>query len=117
MDASVAGSVELGPHRAHDLSTASGEPISTESVGALPERFRRFLAQYGITTGGDDELLDLLAATLSSQFVIMAGPSGSGKSLMASALAAFFAPQIGADVLSPPDYSPSRRSSSDFILT
>lgn len=83
---------ELGPHRAHDLSTASGEPISTESVGALPERFRRFLAQYGITTGGDDELLDLLAATLSSQFVIMAGPSGSGKSLMASALAAFFAP-------------------------
>lgn len=87
---------ELGPPRDASLvgeSAAPGENIPIESIGELPEQFRRFLAQYGITPGGEVELLDLLAATLSSQFVIMAGPSGSGKSLTASALAAFFAPQ------------------------
>lgn len=86
----------LGPPR--DVSqgggaSAPGENIPIESVEELPEQFRRFLAQYGIAIGGEDELLDLLASTLSSQFVIMAGPSGSGKSLTASALAAFFAPR------------------------
>ncbi len=35
---------------------------------------------------------DLLAATLSSQFVLFAGPSGTGKSTAASALAEFFSP-------------------------
>ncbi len=86
---------ELGPPREdnHDGGApAPGEGIPIESVEELPEQFRRFLAQYGIATGGEDESLDLLAATLSSQFVIMAGPSGSGKSLTASAVAAFFAP-------------------------
>jgi energy-coupling factor transporter ATP-binding protein EcfA2 len=36
---------------------------------------------------------DLLAAILSSQFVLFAGPSGTGKSTAASALAEFFAPE------------------------
>lgn len=87
---------DLGPPRDDhqgERTPAPGEDIPIESVEELPEQFRRFLAQYGIATGGEDELLDLLAATLSSQFVIMAGPSGSGKSLTASALSAFFAPQ------------------------
>jgi hypothetical protein len=86
---------ELGPpsdDHQNGLASQPGEEIPIESIEELPEQFRRFLAQYGIATGGDSELLDLLAATLSSQFVIMAGPSGSGKSLIASALAAFFAP-------------------------
>lgn len=86
---------ELGPPHDDNLGGGSGAPgenIPIESVEELPEQFRRFLTQYGIATGGEDELLDLLAATLSSQFVIMAGPSGSGKSLTAAALAAFFAP-------------------------
>jgi hypothetical protein len=72
-------------------AVAPAEDVSIESVRELPEQFRKFLGSYGIATGSHDELVDLLAATLSSQFVIMAGPSGSGKSLMASALAAFFA--------------------------
>ena len=95
----VAGSAEgelaWTPRRAKygQHSCVSGRRHLDESVQELPERFRRFLANYGIATGSHDELVDLLAAALSSQFVIMAGPSGSGKSLMASALAAFLAPK------------------------
>jgi hypothetical protein len=86
---------ELGPPHtpaAGVTSVAPVEDIPIKSVQDMPEQFRRFLGNHGIATSGRDELVDLLAATLSSQFVIMAGPSGSGKSLMASALAAFFAP-------------------------
>lgn len=85
---------DLGPPEAeddHDEADALDD-ISPASIQELPEQFRRFLGGYGIAGGGPDAILDLLAATLSSQFVIMAGPSGSGKSLMASALSAFFAP-------------------------
>lgn len=89
---------ELGPppDAADDEDVGPAVPVEDipiESVHELPERFRKFLGSYGIATGSRDELVDLLAAALSSQFVIMAGPSGSGKSLMASALAAFFAPE------------------------
>lgn len=87
---------ELGPPSAvtHGAGPAAPvEDIPIESVRDLPEQFRRFLGNYGIAAGSHDELVDFLAAALSSQFVIMAGPSGSGKSLMASALAAFFAPK------------------------
>lgn len=92
--ASIAES-ELGPPLVapEALDTAPAEVITVEEVGQLPEQFRRFLNHYGITTESEAELVDLLAATLSSQLVIMAGPSGSGKSLMASAIAAFFAPE------------------------
>lgn len=86
---------ELGPGAAtleQETPAAPTEYISVESIQELPQQFRSFLHRYGIAVGGDEELVDLLAATLSSQFVIMAGPSGTGKSLMASALAAFFAP-------------------------
>ncbi|MBX3098594.1 MAG: ATP-binding protein [Salinibacterium sp.] len=69
------------------------EAVSIETVGELPTEFTKFLDHHGISAGSTDEIVDLLAATLSSQLVIMAGPSGSGKSLMASALAAFFAPK------------------------
>lgn len=87
-------SSELGPPQVAvgAPGTTTEDELPVADVHELPDRFRRFLAQFGITTGGDEELLDLLAAAMSSQFVIMAGPSGSGKSLMASALAAFFAP-------------------------
>lgn len=78
---------ERGSQAAQELD------IAVEDVEQLPEQFRTFLNHHGIATESDDELVDLLAATLSSQLVIMAGPSGSGKSLMASALAAFFAPK------------------------
>lgn len=87
---------DVGPPLAPAAGGSDGYPaddIPIESVLDLPEQFRRFLGNYGIATGSHDELVDLLASALSSQFVIMAGPSGSGKSLMASALAAFFAPE------------------------
>ncbi len=87
---------EIGPPKmaaAEAGAAALVEDIPIESVQDLPEQFRRFLGSYGIATGSHDELVDVLAAALSSQFVIMAGPSGSGKSLVASALAAFFAPK------------------------
>ena len=87
---------ELGPpliRAAGARPAAPVEDIPVESVRDLPERFRRFLSNYGIAVASHYELVDLLAAALSSQFVIMAGPSGSGKSLTAAALAAFFAPK------------------------
>jgi len=86
---------ELGPSAEETAGGRIGAPVDDipiESVRELPEQFRRFLGRHGIATGSEEELVDLLAAALSSQFIIMAGPSGSGKSLMASALAAFFAP-------------------------
>lgn len=86
---------ELGPPEEEATEPGGAariDAIPIESVQELAEEFRRFLSQYGIATGSHEELVDLLAAALSSQFVIMAGPSGSGKSLMPSALAAFFAP-------------------------
>jgi hypothetical protein len=87
---------ELGPPAAGAPAVEMAAPagvISIDSVRELPEQFRKFLGSYGVATAGHDELVDLLAAAMSAQFVIMAGPSGSGKSLMASALGAFFAPK------------------------
>lgn len=72
---------------------------TAEATGAHPEiatdelldAFKAFLTSYGVTVG-DEEAADVLAGVLSSQLLVMAGPSGSGKSLMAAALAGFFAP-------------------------
>lgn len=88
------GASPLGPPSVAAAPSAAiqADDIPIESVRDLPEQFRRFLSEYGIATGSQSESIDLLAAALSSQFVIMAGPSGSGKSLMGAALAAFFAP-------------------------
>ncbi len=83
--------VAAPPSRVTEVVAVKDIPI--ESVNELPDQFRKFLGNYGIATSSRDELVDLLAAALSSQFVIMAGPSGSGKSLMATALAGFFAPK------------------------
>jgi hypothetical protein len=86
---------ELGPRADPlDVGTSPEKPDApVESIQGLADDFTRFLAHYGVVVGSYEEVLDLLAATLSSQLLIMAGPSGSGKSLMASALSAFFAPK------------------------
>lgn len=85
----------LGP--AADPLDVGDEPPTpdapVESIQVLVEQFGQFLAHYGIAFSSREEILDLLASALSSQLLIMAGPSGSGKSLMASALAGFFAPK------------------------
>ncbi|WP_125130732.1 ATP-binding protein [Microbacterium sp. 10M-3C3] len=66
------------------------EEAPIEQITSLIDEFKKFATAYGITAS-DADIHDLLASTLGSQFVLMAGPSGSGKSLIASALAAFFA--------------------------
>jgi hypothetical protein len=66
------------------------EEAPIEQINGLVEEFKRFATAHGIAAS-DADIHDLLAAALGSQFIVMAGPSGSGKSLMASALAAFFA--------------------------
>ena len=72
---------------------APSEDIDLDSVQQLAGEYRRFLTRHGIAAGGEGEILDILACVLSSQLIIMAGPSGTGKSLTASALSAFFAPR------------------------
>lgn len=84
---------------AADPAAVSARLTEAIAVGPPPEvaiedlatLFTEFLGTYGIAIESADEVLDLLASTLSSQLVLMAGPSGSGKSLMAAALSAFFA--------------------------
>lgn len=66
------------------------EEAPIEQITGLVDEFKKFATAHGIAVS-DADIHDLLAATLGSQFVLMAGPSGSGKSLMASALSAFFA--------------------------
>jgi len=66
------------------------EEAPIDQITGLVGEFKKFATGHGIAVS-DADILDLLAATLGSQLVLMAGPSGSGKSLMASALAAFFA--------------------------
>ncbi|HEX4058050.1 MAG TPA: ATP-binding protein [Galbitalea sp.] len=66
------------------------EEAPIEEIAGLVEEFKKFATAYGIAAT-DSDIHDLLASALGSQFLLMAGPSGSGKSLIASALAAFFA--------------------------
>lgn len=84
-----------GPPRLEVVQPPAGVAVQEEapvaSVHELHDQFRRFLGSHGISAGSHEETLDLLAATLSSQLLVMAGPSGSGKSLMAAALSSFFA--------------------------
>ena len=54
--------------------------------------FANFLGSRGLVYGPQVQA-DLLSAVLSSQFVLFAGPSGTGKSTAASALAEFFTPR------------------------
>lgn len=70
--------------------TPAYEEAPIEEIAGLVDEFKKFATAHGIAAP-DADIHDLLAATLSSQFVLMAGPSGSGKSLIAAALAAFFA--------------------------
>lgn len=63
----------------------------SQMVRDMQGRFTEFLGTHGIAIDSPQEVLDLLASTMSSQILLMVGPSGSGKSLMAAALSGFFA--------------------------
>jgi hypothetical protein len=61
-----------------------------EALGQLATDFEEYLSVRGIGFSSS-ERLDLLAAALGAQFVLFAGPSGTGKSTAAAALSEFFA--------------------------
>lgn len=60
-----------------------------QDYGDLVEQFAEFLKLEGIIASQAVQL-DLLASVLSNQFLLFAGPSGTGKSTLARALGRFF---------------------------
>jgi hypothetical protein len=61
----------------------------TGEFSDLIEEFKVYASSSGVSV--DDAMaLDLLASTLGSQFLLFAGPSGTGKSTVASLLCSFF---------------------------
>ena len=63
-----------------------------DRAGQLPQLFADFLAERGLVYDATTQV-DLLACALSSQFLLFAGPSGTGKSTAARVLAEFFTPE------------------------
>jgi DNA polymerase III delta prime subunit len=90
------------PREDREKSSPDSEPPSDQEVNVdlavIATHFANSLERNGIYF---DELtqLDLLASCLSSQMLLFAGPSGTGKSTAALALARFFAPTKHAVVL------------------
>jgi energy-coupling factor transporter ATP-binding protein EcfA2 len=78
-------------------------------VSAAPQLFRDFLEQRGLVYDPQTQL-DLLACALSSQFLLFAGPSGTGKSTAAGVLADFLTPRDNQAVI---DARPAWTSSED----
>ncbi len=67
------------------------QDLSREGISGLQKRFVEWTAKRHVTV--DESIqLDLLAAFLSSQFLLFAGPSGTGKSTLARAVTEFFTP-------------------------
>jgi len=63
-----------------------------DKVAKLPVLFKDFLDMRGLVYDPATQV-DMLACALGSQFLLFAGPSGTGKSTAAKALAEFFTPQ------------------------
>lgn len=62
-----------------------------DNLGELLDDFKGFLEDEGLVLDRSTTV-DLLASVLSSQMLLFAGPSGTGKSFAARTLARFFAP-------------------------
>jgi energy-coupling factor transporter ATP-binding protein EcfA2 len=88
-------------HYAVDL--AGQHPEESESVGTEPHQatldaLEKLLGSFVVFCESRSvqiepaTAVDLLASVLSSQFILFAGPSGTGKSTLARSLAFFFAP-------------------------
>lgn len=65
--------------------------MPTPLLSQTAEKFQQYLSHRGLVFDAHIQA-DLLSAVFSSQLVLFAGPSGTGKSTAASALATFFAP-------------------------
>jgi energy-coupling factor transporter ATP-binding protein EcfA2 len=80
-------------------------------VAGAPQLFRDFLDQRGFVYDPQTQV-DMLACALSSQFLLFAGPSGTGKSTAASVLADFFTANSKQAVL---DTRPAWTSPEDVV--
>ncbi len=80
-------------------------------VQGIPQLFRDFLDQRGLVYDPQTQV-DMLACALGSQFLLFAGPSGTGKSTAASVLADFFTPSANQAIL---DARPAWTSSEDVV--
>lgn len=81
------------PAEDEDVFETAAESYLVRSDGfeALVEKFTRYAEESGVTLDITNAL-DVLASVLSGQFLLFAGPSGTGKSTVARLLASFFAP-------------------------
>ena len=78
--------------------------VELDGLANLPEHFVQFAAARGVVLDATTAI-DLLASTLSSQLVLFAGPSGTGKSTYARLIQQFFA----ADVERAPTFEAQRQ--------
>lgn len=76
-------------------------PPSSQEIAALGDyplllaEFKSLLEISGYTLNSDDKVLDLLSCALSTQFLLFAGPSGSGKSFAGKLLSNLFQKLVG----------------------
>lgn len=69
-------------------SASSGRPTVTTGLADLPMQFREFARDNSVALDATTAI-DALACALSSQLLLFAGPSGTGKSTLARLLAGF----------------------------
>ncbi|KIR64604.1 hypothetical protein [Micromonospora haikouensis] len=82
-----------------------------DQVAGVPQAFRDFLDQRGLVYDARTQI-DLLAASLGAQFLLFAGPSGTGKSTAARVLSDFFSQSRCHAVI---DTRPAWTSSEDLV--
>lgn len=69
-------------------SAATARPTSVQGLGSLSDQLRALATANGVSLDATTAV-DTLAAVLSSQMVLFAGPSGTGKSTLARLMSAF----------------------------
>lgn len=90
--AASGASLPLEPEQAAGDFPEIAEP---EHYSMLLEDFKRLIEISGYFFEPDDKITDLLACSLSSQLLLFAGPSGSGKSFAGKLLANLFQKHLG----------------------
>jgi len=78
------------------LLSTSKEIATLQDYPSLLDEFKQLLAISGYKLEPVDKIIDLLACALSSQLLLFAGPSGSGKSFAGKLLSNLFQKLVGA---------------------